>query len=64
MNGREALMLELRGTASGIDFVYLGYYLTGAEGTFQVLTYTAANLFADFRMDFERLLDGFAITPQ
>ncbi len=63
VNGADLLMLQIEGTVSGIPFTYLGYYYSGEHGSIQVLTYTGQNLFAEFRGDFEELLNGFVVKP-
>lgn len=59
VNGLDVLELQIRGTIQSIPFVYLGYYYSGKEGAIQLLTYTASNLFDEYRGDFQELLDGF-----
>ena len=63
VNGADLLMLQIEGTVSGIPFTYLGYYYTGEYGSIQVITFTGRNLFAEFRPDFEELLNGFVVKP-
>ena len=63
VNGRKVLALQIAGTLHGLSFAYFGYYYGGPEGAYQVITYTAANLFEECRKDFEELLDGFVLTP-
>jgi hypothetical protein len=58
VNGKEALCLKLTGTIQGIPFIYYGYYYGGSEGTLQVVTYTASNIFDDFKQDFDDFLNG------
>ena len=61
VNGSNVIEMEIRGTIEGIDFVYLGYYSASATGTIQVLTYTSANLFAEYRPAFQAFLDGLVV---
>jgi hypothetical protein len=56
--------LQIRGTIQSIPFVYLGYYYSGQEGSIQLLTYTASNLFDEYRHDFQELLDGFVVASR
>jgi len=58
VKGKEVLCLKLTGTLQGTPFIYYGYYYGGSEGTLQVLTYTAANIFDDFKQDFDDFLNG------
>lgn len=62
VNGKDVLVLRMKGTISEIAFVYYGYYYTGKEGTLQVLTYTTPNLFDELKSDFEEFLNGLMIT--
>ena len=61
VNGHEVLLLQITGSLQGINFVYLGYYYAGPEGTYQILTYTSANLLDEYQESFEKLLDGFEV---
>jgi hypothetical protein len=63
VNGKEVIALKLKGTISDISFFYYGYYYSGKEGTIQAITYTAQNLFDEFKPDFEELLNGLVINP-
>lgn len=63
VNGKDFLVLKLKGTISELPFFYYGYYYSGKEGTIQALTYTAQNLFDEFKPDFEELLNGLVINP-
>jgi hypothetical protein len=58
VKGKELLCLKLAGTLQGTPFIYYGYYYGGSEGTLQVLTYTASNIFDDFKQDFDDFLNG------
>jgi hypothetical protein len=61
INGREVLYLQMKGTVEGIPLVYLGYYYSGKEGSVQVITFTAENLFEEFRKEFEGFMNGLEI---
>lgn len=61
VNGNIVLYMQFSGTISGIKFVYLGYYFSGASGTYQLLTYTSQNLLPQYRKEMENLLNGFVI---
>jgi hypothetical protein len=61
VNGVDVLCLQLTFTTQGIPFRYFGYYYAGKEGSIQVVTYTGASLFDEYRPDFEELLNGFQI---
>jgi hypothetical protein len=61
VKGKELLCLKLTGTIQGIPFTYYGYFYGGAEGTLQVVTYTASNIFDEFKQDFDDFLNGIQI---
>lgn len=63
VNGKDVVVLKLKGTISDFRFFNLGYYYSGKEGTIQAVTYTAQNLFDEFKPDFEELLNGLVINP-
>jgi hypothetical protein len=58
LNDKQVLCLKIGGTVQNIPFVYYGYYYGGSEGTLQVVTYTATNLFDEFKSDCEEFLNG------
>jgi hypothetical protein len=58
LNNKQVLCLKIGGTVQNIPFVYYGYYYGGSEGTLQVVTYTATNLFDEFKSDCEEFLNG------
>ena len=59
VNDKYVLTLQMSGTLSGIRFTYLGYYYSSPNGTVQLITYTASNLFKDYAADLEDFLNGF-----
>lgn len=59
VNGREVIMMKMKGTIQGIKFIYYGYYYSSSEGAFQFLTYTSQNLFRDYENNMLNLLNGF-----
>lgn len=61
VNGTEILMLQMNGSARGIDFVYFGYYFSNENGTVQLLTYTAKNMFDTYYEEMEDFLNGFVL---
>jgi hypothetical protein len=61
VNGANVEAMQLTGTTQGIPFRYFGYYFTGKAGTVQIITYTGDSLFADYKADFEELLNGLQI---
>lgn len=58
VNGKKLIMLQINGTLMGIKFSYLGYYFTDTYGSTQLVTYTAQNLFAEYRPEAEQFLNG------
>lgn len=61
VNGSDVMCRQIKGTIQSIPFEYYGYYYTGKEGTIQVITYTAQNLFSEYEKDFVDFLDGFTV---
>ncbi len=61
INGSEVLMLKISAVIQSIPFVYYNYYYTGKIGSIQIITYTGANLFEEYKADFDDLLNGFVI---
>jgi len=64
VNGAPVIAMRLAGTTEGIKFKYFGYYWSGQAGILQVVSYTGANLFDEFRADCTDLLNGLVITKQ
>lgn len=62
INGADLVALQIDGTFSGIPFRYYGYYWSGNAGTFQIVTFTAQNLFEEMAEDFTGLLNGIVVT--
>jgi hypothetical protein len=58
LNGKQVMCLKMSGTIQTIPFIYYGYYYGGNEGTLQVICYTSANLFDEFKADFDDFLNG------
>ncbi len=56
VNGKNVRVLEMKATIEGLNFVYYGYYYTGAEGTLQVMTWTTSNLSDKYRADADVVL--------
>ncbi|HSF07307.1 MAG TPA: hypothetical protein VLG10_16110, partial [Methylomirabilota bacterium] len=61
VNGIPVLLLQSEGTGSLGPFVYYGYYYTGPRGAVQVVTYTFAGTFEQYRADLTAFLDGFVV---
>ncbi|MEE9441727.1 MAG: hypothetical protein V3V99_03570 [candidate division Zixibacteria bacterium] len=61
VNGVEILCLQINGTINTTPFTYYGYYYTGRNGTLQAIAFTRQNLFAEYKRDFEDLLNGLEI---
>ncbi len=59
INGIIICMLQMEATIDGINFVYLGYYYSDADGSTQFLSYTSKNLFEQYKNDLEQFLNGF-----
>jgi hypothetical protein len=58
VKGKELVCLKLAGTLQNTPFIYYGYYYGGSEGTLQVVTATASNIFDEFKQDFDDFLNG------
>jgi hypothetical protein len=61
VNGVPVILLQSEGTGPLGPFVYYGYYYAGPRGAVQVVTYTFAGTFEQYRADFTAFLDGFVI---
>jgi hypothetical protein len=61
VNGVPVLLLQSEGTGSLGPFVYYGYYYSGPRGAVQVVTYSFASTFEQYRADFTAFLDGFVV---
>lgn len=58
VNGIKILHLVIKGSYSGIGFVYDGYYYSDKDGTIQLITYTGETLYNEYKKDFHDLLNG------
>jgi hypothetical protein len=63
VNGTEGLLLKIDALVDDIPVSYLNAYFSTREGTFQVITYTAYNLFDRYRNDMMDFISGF-IAPE
>lgn len=61
VNGIKVLCLQMKGTISGMKFIYYGYYYTNESGTVQLITYTTQALFDEYKTDMEDFLNGFSL---
>ncbi len=59
--GQQIFVMKMNGTISGIPFQYYGYYLSGAFGTIQFITYTSQSLADTYEADATELLEGIEI---
>ena len=62
VNDNIVLLMQLNGTMKGIKFTYYGYYYSSNEGSVQLVTFTATNLFDQQKKDMEEFLNGFVST--
>lgn len=62
VNGTQVLMMQMAGTLQGMKFTYYGYYHSNANGTIQLLAYTGANLFDEYKDEIESFLNGLVET--
>lgn len=58
VNGKKVLCLQMAGTTQGISIVYYSYYYSNDNGSVQLVTYAAKNLFAEMETKAETLLNG------
>lgn len=61
VNGLKVLLLQMEGSFQGIKATYYGYYYSNENGTVQLVTFTAQNLFPDFKATSEKLLNGMVL---
>ncbi len=61
VNGKKVLCMSFEGTISGVPFTYFGYYYAGKNGIIQLITYTAQNLFEEYRGEMTEFLNGLKI---
>ena len=61
VNGQRVLQLQFTGSLQGMRFTYMGYYFSNESGTSQILCYTSANLFKQYKAQFENMLNGFTV---
>ena len=59
INGLDVTEEEIRATVDSVPFVYLICYYTGDAGTMQMFAFTTANLFNEYRSDFQEFMNGF-----
>jgi hypothetical protein len=64
VNGTEGLLLKIDALVDGIPVSYLNAYFSTREGTFQLITYTAYNLFDHHHQDMMELICGFVALEQ
>jgi hypothetical protein len=60
VNGTEGLLLKIDALVDGIPFSYLNGYFSTPQGTFQLITFTAYNLFDRYRQEMMDLISGFS----
>ena len=63
VNGLKVLLLQMEGTMQGIKVAYYGYYFSDANGTVQLITYTAQSLLPEHVSISEDFLNGFVTLP-
>ena len=61
VNGVTVLSVEIDATTKGIPIHYYIYYWSGKAGAVQLITFTAQNLFEEYKPDLEGLLNGMII---
>jgi hypothetical protein len=61
VNNAKILYVGTRGTAKGINIIFLTYYYTGKKQVIQLSTFTAESHWNDSKNDLQHLLDGLVI---
>jgi len=61
VNGKEMLCLTIEAEINDVPFTFFGYYYSGDEGSFQILTWTGRKLFKEAKPEMEEFLNGFEI---
>jgi len=61
INNNVGKLLRINAIVQGIDFTYLIFYFSNERGSFQLMTFTSNNLFADYEKDLMELISGFVI---
>ena len=61
VNGTEGLLLKIDALVDGMPFSYLNGYFSTHQGTYQLITFTAYNLFDQYRNDMMDLICGFPL---
>lgn len=58
VNNLKVLQLHMKGSMQGIRVSYYSYYFSNENGTVQFVTFTAQNLFDEYKNDIDELLNG------
>jgi hypothetical protein len=61
VNGIKILTMKVSATVNGINVIYYGYYYGSDTMTVQLLAFTGAGLYSEYKDDIFELLDGFTI---
>jgi hypothetical protein len=61
IHGTQVTILQAEGTGPLGPFIHYGYYYSGARGAVQLVTYTFAGTFEQYRAEFTAFLDGFVV---
>src|SRR5690606_4918176 len=64
VNGMPVIYMEMRGTTSGIDIPYCGYYWSDASGSTELLAYTGSSLREKYDQQIQDLLNGFSLQSE
>jgi hypothetical protein len=63
LSGKRIGYSVVNATPDGIPVTYYGYYYSGANGSIQLLAWTAKNAFEEMRPELERLFGGLELPP-
>ncbi|BFG71109.1 hypothetical protein KACHI17_19900 [Sediminibacterium sp. KACHI17] len=64
VNGQKVLLVQMKGTYNGVQFIYYGYYYSNKNGSVQFVTYSTNNLLIENIKDCDDLLNGFVVLQE
>lgn len=63
VNGVKVAHMRFQATIKEIAFILEGYYYAGPAGSIQVVTWSGANLYPEYKQVIQDFLDGFELAP-
>ena len=61
VNGNKVIHMELKGSISGVKFVYNSYYYSDENGAIQFISFTSQKLYEKLQSDMDDVLNGLMI---